>query len=289
MLKPKQTQKIIYYTVITLIFVLAFLVILSAMPLPGGLRFYTSKTDNLSPDLPNGSLFVVQPQDNYQVGDIITFLTTDSTSGNAIEVTQRIVGITSGGTNALITTKTDRNAAAALTSTQPVNVTGKLKLVIPLLGFPVAFAHTLLGLILLIILPSLVIIAIEIQSIIRESRHLISERRSRQLTAMEQVEVAVGQKLDKVEKAIISDVIQVEHTLEKVEQSLTREIAKEAKAMEAEVDNTPALVATKPTTVTPATKTAAKPRKPRATTTMAKRAPAKRPKTPMAKTKANQS
>jgi len=99
-------------------------------------------------------------------------------------------------------TKGDANDAPDSQAVAEELVLGKTIFSIPLLGYPVSFAKTREGLIILIVIPATMIIYSEILNIKNEAKRLIQERKKRKLSTVEKAEMAVGKEVEKTQKGI---------------------------------------------------------------------------------------
>lgn len=123
-----------------------------------GYRLYYVTTGSMEPTIPTGSLIVVKSQEEYQVGDIITFYSNDSAI-YGLPNTHRIMEIsTEDGIS--YRTKGDANASVDVLWTAEGDVIGKMvgqvsasQWVAPL----ITFATTQWGFLLLIICPLLLV------------------------------------------------------------------------------------------------------------------------------------
>lgn len=136
-------------------------VILSLLPVRGMYKLYTVQSGSMAPQIPTGSLVVVIPSDSYAVGDVITFTDSANSTGTT---THRIVGL--NGTSFL--TKGDANDSADVGPVPRTNVVGKMLFNLPYIGYPVGYAKTLPGLILLIVIPATIIIWEELKKLKKE-------------------------------------------------------------------------------------------------------------------------
>lgn len=145
---------------------LAFLVLIgiSFLPFENGLQIYTVQSGSMEPVIQTGSVIFVLPFSSYSVGDIVTRQNQSST----ITVTHRIVEQTDQG----FVTKGDANDAEDPTPLTPSGIVGKYLFQIPYLGYPIAYARTAQGLILLIIIPALFVIFDEATNINKELKNL---------------------------------------------------------------------------------------------------------------------
>ena len=65
--------KTIYYIFIAFIATIALLLIISVLPITGNYKVMTVLSGSMEPTIKMGSIVVVKPQENYKIGDIITF------------------------------------------------------------------------------------------------------------------------------------------------------------------------------------------------------------------------
>jgi len=149
--RVKKPRKLFRNVCIT-IFGAAFIaVILSVLPIPGMYKLYTVQSGSMEPSIKTGSLAVVIPSNTYSVGDVITY--TDSAGGKNI-TTHRIVGINETS----FQTKGDANNNIDAAPVLKTEVIGKTLFHLPYIGYPVGYAKTLPGLIILIVIPATIII-----------------------------------------------------------------------------------------------------------------------------------
>lgn len=161
--------KIITSTLTIFLFGIIILTFLSLFGIPQNFRIFVVETGSMSPTINAGSLAFVIPQTNYQKGDIITFNTPlEKDEQKNYVVTHRINDVKSENGDVLFETKGDANNAPDTLLTNQIHVIGKVSGAIPLLGYLIGFAKTQIGFLLVIIIPSLLIIYSEIQSISRE-------------------------------------------------------------------------------------------------------------------------
>jgi len=156
----------ILYTVFVLILITVGGVFLaSLLPIPGQVTIKIVKSGSMEPAIPTGSIVVVQPQESYHLGDVITF---GEDTRIQIPTTHRIVKIDDVDGFTIFTTKGDANNAPDPTQTKLREVEGKVILHVPYAGFVLDFAKRPLGFLLMIALPAAIIILDEVLRIIRE-------------------------------------------------------------------------------------------------------------------------
>ena len=146
------------FKVITNIFLAAFmgiglLVVVSALPITGNLRVFTVQSGSMEPAIGTGSLIFVIPSDSYDTGDIITKKVADSKT----TITHRVIEKVDKDGKTYLRTKGDANEGADMEPTPMGDVVGKTLLTVPYLGYPVSFARTIPGTILLVIIPATII------------------------------------------------------------------------------------------------------------------------------------
>ena len=162
MKKLKRVGKIIYWFILAGLGLVAIFVGISVLNLPGGYKLFTVQSGSMQPAFKIGSLVVVKPAGEYVIGDVITFKNAPPTT------THRIQNISEG----IYTTKGDANDAPDSEPARREQILGKVVLAVPYAGFPVAFAKSKEGFMLLIVIPATIIIYGEILNIKNEIKKL---------------------------------------------------------------------------------------------------------------------
>jgi len=157
-------MKIIYYIFIGFLVLTALLLIVSALPVTGNIRFMVVQSGSMEPAIKMGSVVMVRPTEDYNVGDIITF----QRRGEANSTTHRIVDIRVVGGESVYTTQGDANNAPDLREFRKSEVMGKTLFSIPYFGYLVVFAQKPIGFVLIIVVPAAIIVGDEIRKIIKE-------------------------------------------------------------------------------------------------------------------------
>lgn len=185
-----------------MLFIIAGLAALSAFGLPKSFRLFVVQSGSMEPTVKTGSLVIVQPENQYKKNDIITFKSRpDADIRNpGLLITHRIVDIKEDKGEVFFTTKGDANNAPDMESRPAGNVLGKVVFSIPYLGYPVGFAKTQTGFILLIVIPATIIVYSEAITIKNETAKLLAKRRKRKLTTQEKIELEIGKEEIVVEK-----------------------------------------------------------------------------------------
>lgn len=156
-----------YWIVLASLGAVALLVIVSATNIPGGYKLYSVQSGSMHPTIPTGSLVVIQPTNSYRVRDVVTFKTENKTP-----VTHRLHRIE----NDVYTTKGDANDAVDSEPIKKDQILGKVIYSLPYIGFPISFAKSKEGFVLLIVIPGTLIIYSEILNIKNEILKLIKKK-----------------------------------------------------------------------------------------------------------------
>jgi signal peptidase len=198
----KTVWDIIYGIVFIFLLFIAGIVTLSMFDIPGGIKLYTVQSGSMEPTIKTSSLIVSKLYKDYQIGDIITFKSPgDKEIKNPkLTTTHRIIEKKFENDQIFFATKGDANNVPDFKSVSLDLVLGKTVFVLPFMGYPVSFAKTQNGLILLVVIPATVIVYSELLSIKKEALKLIEKRKKRKLTTKEKVEVQIAEEEMLVER-----------------------------------------------------------------------------------------
>ena len=116
--------------------------------IPGSYKIFLVQSGSMSPTINTGDVIVVSPTKNYRNNDIITF------SGPSFTITHRIVNSNSSE----FITKGDANKVVDQDKISQNKIIGKVVCILPKIGYIAMFSKSLLGLILLIVIPSTIIV-----------------------------------------------------------------------------------------------------------------------------------
>ena len=169
--------KIFKYTVNTILILLVLIgvfVVFSFVPFPGNYKVFTVMSGSMEPAIGTGSLVFVKPMGDYNIGDVVTRRTTDP----KVTITHRIVSKEEIQGQIAFETKGDANDSPDGEKFTEEGIVGKVFATIPYLGYPVSYAKTTPGLILLIIVPAVIIIYDEINKIKDEIRKKLRYRKA---------------------------------------------------------------------------------------------------------------
>ncbi|HLN18615.1 MAG TPA: signal peptidase I [Patescibacteria group bacterium] len=167
--------KITVNTILIILILIGIFVVFSFVPFPGNYKVYTVQSGSMEPAIHTGSLIFVKPETDYNTGDIITRRTNDP----KVTITHRIVSKEEINGQIAFETKGDANNAPDGEKFTIEGIVGKVIAKIPYLGFPVSYAKTTQGLILIVIIPAVIIIYDEMNKIKAEIRKKMEERKNK--------------------------------------------------------------------------------------------------------------
>ncbi len=107
----------------------------------------------MEPTIMTGDVIVITSQPQYNKNDVVTFK-----EGDGRIVTHRIIDIQEKDKAEVFITKGDANRSVDNNKITSENVLGKVTLVVPKIGFLVAFTQTMPGLIVMIFIPVLLLV-----------------------------------------------------------------------------------------------------------------------------------
>ncbi len=128
---------------------------------------------SMEPAYPVGSVLVIKktPPSVLEAGDAITFVAPgDSSSPGGRLVTHRVISAEGSGRERVFRTKGDANATPDRLPVPARDVIGKAAFAVPYLGYASLFARSGTGFLSLVVVPALLIAAIEVSSIVKQYR-----------------------------------------------------------------------------------------------------------------------
>lgn len=144
----------------------AGLFLVPMLPIEHNIELRIVQSGSMEPTIMTGSLIVVQPQDEYSVGDVIMF----GSRYAKVPTTHRIVDTYEDRGQTWFITKGDANEEADAEAVSLSEVKGVVKADVPRLGFVLDFTRQPIGFMFLIVLPAALIILSELEKIWRELR-----------------------------------------------------------------------------------------------------------------------
>lgn len=184
MKKIAKIFKYIVNTILVLLVLLGVFVVFSFVPFPGNYKVFTVQSGSMEPTIHTGSLIFVKPMADYNIDDIITKRTTDP----KVTITHRIVSKEELQGKIAFETKGDANNAPDGEKFTKEGIIGKMIAKIPFLGYPVGYAKTTPGLILLIVIPAVIIIYDEMNKIKDEIKKLMKNRKKKNEDVIKEIE-----------------------------------------------------------------------------------------------------
>ncbi len=152
----------------------AGLFLASLLPIPGNIEVKIVKSGSMEPAIRTGSIVIVKPEQEYSIGDVITF---GKDTRTQIPTTHRIYSMhVTNGENTFVT-KGDANEEPDGEETRAPDVIGKVVIAVPFAGYVLDFARQPLGFVLMIAVPATIIIIDEAIHIIREIANLRRRKR----------------------------------------------------------------------------------------------------------------
>jgi signal peptidase len=163
-----KTLLTIVFTLILAIYVaLAILIAGLFLPRSVGYQVRLVETGSMVPTIPVGSAIFVKPEAAYKVGDIITF----QHQGDALPTTHRIVSATTTAAGVVeYATRGDANNANDWQPVAKSDVLGRVWLSLPYLGYVLNFIRTPLGVVIIVVIPSIAVFYDEFQKTRRKSK-----------------------------------------------------------------------------------------------------------------------
>lgn len=157
--------KIISYAFFSLIAFVVLLLIVSIFPITGNYKVMVVQSGSMEPAIKTGSVVIVKPDSDYEVGDIISF---SSAKSSKTIITHRIAEIIEKDGQKSYMTKGDANNGQDSSEVSKENVLGKVFFSVPYLGYVVHVAKKPYGFIAIVAIPALFVIFDEIKKINNE-------------------------------------------------------------------------------------------------------------------------
>lgn len=168
--------QIIYYLFFGFVGLVAGLLLLSIFPITGNFKVLTVESGSMAPSIKMGSIVVVKPMKDYQIGDVITF---GEMTKAASLITHRIFEVEVKDSQNFYTTKGDANNGPDQKQITEKEIIGKVLFDIPWIGYAVSVAKKPIGFLFIIIVPALLVIideAVKIKKELKKSKQGISEQ-----------------------------------------------------------------------------------------------------------------
>ena len=174
---------VLSYIIITIVILFAIAAILSKLSI-GGIQLLTVRSGSMEPTIKTGSLILIKSANNYAIGDIVTYKS--STDPNE-KITHRIVDMSTDKGITQYRTEGDANDVADSISVRQDQIVGKELFTVPYIGYPIGYARTVPGLIIIVIVPATIIIYDEALKIRKEAAEIKKRRRNRPSKDIEKI------------------------------------------------------------------------------------------------------
>lgn len=135
---------------------MAIFVLSSNYQIFGGYRSYLIQSGSMEPAIMTGDIIVVKSQGSYVINDVVAFNSEDRV------VTHRLISKEGDPANPKFSTKGDANRSQDFDTIGLSQIIGKVVLVIPKLGYLVAFSKSLPGFIIMILIPTIIFLLDEL-------------------------------------------------------------------------------------------------------------------------------
>ena len=142
---------------LALIALMSLYIITSNVSVFSGYKSFLVQSGSMEPAIMTGDIIIIHPENSYFKTNTITF---HGSEGRI--VTHRIVEINEKNGKSYFSTKGDANRSEDEDLITQDQIIGKVSLVIPKLGYLVAFSKSLPGLIILVIFPAVLFILDEL-------------------------------------------------------------------------------------------------------------------------------
>jgi signal peptidase I len=176
--RTKTVTKVSYWVLATALVVIALLTLSSALGWPTQIQIFVVQSGSMEPAIRVGSLVLVQPKHEYHIGDVITARVEQTVADESLTVTHRIIDVEEIDGAIAYTTQGDANNTPDADKRPHNSVIGKVTFSIPYLGYPIAYAKTQTGFIILIVIPATIIVYNELATIRKEIKKKINKRKA---------------------------------------------------------------------------------------------------------------
>lgn len=168
--KAKKILKVLYTVIFILFILIAFFITLTSLKIIEGYNFYAVMSGSMEPSIPAGSIVGVKEKETYVKGDVITVMV-DNNPNNTY--THRIVEVEED----TYITKGDANESNDADPAFKDSVVGSAFAYVPLVGYIVNFAKQPTGFILMVVVPAILIIALELNTVKESIVNIINKKK----------------------------------------------------------------------------------------------------------------
>lgn len=170
----KKIMRIVYNILFALLIIIAGFIILTSFKVIKGYNFYVVMSGSMEPNIHTGSVVTVKEQNEYNVGDVITAKLVETPSQT---YSHRIIKKDVLDGQITYTTKGDANESSDPDVALQSNVVGKVIFSIPIIGYIMNFSKQPTGFILMIVIPSIIIISSEMNTVKDYAKEMIAKKK----------------------------------------------------------------------------------------------------------------
>lgn len=158
-------SSVLFYLTFSFALVLFFLSWITSRYNPFPFQTFVIQSGSMEPSIMTGDIILIKKQDRYQLKDVVTF----NDQSDRV-VTHRIIEIKNNQDREEFVTQGDANQSPDIHPIDASQVKGKVAMVVPKLGFAVAFAQSRVGIAVLIGVPVVLVIYDELKKILAEMK-----------------------------------------------------------------------------------------------------------------------
>jgi signal peptidase len=138
--------------------------------LTGNREAFIVASGSMEPTIPEGSVIFIKytPESRVEEGDIIAFRNWNISPDKPFFVTHRVIDVHQNDSQIYFTTQGDANPEPDAEPVPSNRLIGKVSMIIPYYGHLIEWSRTLVGFIILIMIPAGALIYLEIRNITRE-------------------------------------------------------------------------------------------------------------------------
>lgn len=173
--KKIKIGRILTFLIYFIVIIFAITALMSKLSI-GGVKLLTVQSGSMEPAIKVGAMVVVKSEKNYNVGDVVTYKEQNDATKT---ITHRIIKKGYTGIDRYVT-KGDANDAVDPSVVLSTQILGKVIFAVPYIGYPIAFARTPVGLIVLVIFPATIIVYEEVMNVKKEiDAHLAKRKKNK--------------------------------------------------------------------------------------------------------------
>jgi len=174
----KRILKIFYSVLFAIFIIIALFIILTTTNLIKGYNFYVVMSGSMEPNIKTGSIVGTKEKEEYIKGDVITVMVNNDPNNTYTHI---IVDVKEDS----YVTKGDANEDNDADPAFKDSVLGSVFITIPIMVYVVNFAKQPTGFILMVIVPSVIIIALEVNNVKESIQSMIKKKKEKDINSKE--------------------------------------------------------------------------------------------------------